>query len=70
LNKTQYKINTSNKPSLHYFRVFGCKCFILNKKPKASKFASKVDEGFLIGYGPNEHAYHVSTKPLVALRPR
>jgi hypothetical protein len=47
---------------VHYFRVFGCKCFILNKKPKASKFASKVDEGFLIGYGINEHVYRVFNK--------
>jgi transposase InsO family protein len=59
LNKTPYKIITGKKPSVHYFRVFGCKCFILNKKPKDSKFASKVDEGFLISYGTNEHAYRV-----------
>jgi hypothetical protein len=62
LNKTPYEIITGKKPSVHYFRVFGCKCFILNKKPKASKFASKVDEGFLLGYGTNEHAYHVFNK--------
>ena len=62
LNKTPYEIITGKKPSVHYFRVFGCKCFILNKKPKASKFASKVDEGFLIGYGTNEHAYRVFNK--------
>jgi hypothetical protein len=34
----------------------------LTKKPKASKFASKVDEGFLLGYGTNEHAYCVFNK--------
>jgi hypothetical protein len=62
LNKTPYEIITGKKPSVHYFRVFGCKCFILNKKPKASKFASKVDEGFLLGYGTNEHAYRVFNK--------
>ena len=47
---------------MSYFRVFGCKCFILNKKPKTSKFAPKVDEGFLLGYGSNEHAYRVFNK--------
>jgi hypothetical protein len=56
LNKTPYEIMTHKKPNVRYFRVFWCKCFrckcfILNKKPKASKFASKVDKGFLIGYG-------------------
>jgi hypothetical protein len=55
-------IITGKKPSVHYFRVFGCKCFILNKKPKASNFASKADEGFLIGYGTNTHAYCVFNK--------
>jgi hypothetical protein len=62
VNKTPYEIITGKKTSVHYFRVFGCKCFILNKKPKASKFASKVDEGFLLGYGTNEHAYRVFNK--------
>jgi hypothetical protein len=61
-SKTPNEIIAGKKPSLHHFRVFGCKCFILDKKPKASKFASKVDEGFLIGYGTNEHAYHVFNK--------
>jgi hypothetical protein len=42
--------------------VFGCKCFVLNKKPKTSNFAPKVDEGFLLGYGSNEHAYRVFNK--------
>jgi transposase InsO family protein len=67
LNKTPYEIMTHKKPNVHYFRVFWCKCFrckcfILNKKPKASKFASKVDKGFLIGYGTNKHAYRVFNK--------
>ena len=62
LKKTSYELLTGNKPKVSYFRVFGCKCFILNKKPKTSKFAPKVDEGFLLGYGSNEHAYHVFNK--------
>jgi hypothetical protein len=47
---------------VHYFRVFESKCFILNKKTESSKFASKVDEGFLLGYGTNEHTYRVFNK--------
>ena len=61
LKKTSYELLTGNKPNVSYFRVFGCKCFILNKKPKVSKFASKADEGIL-GYGSNEHAYRVFNK--------
>jgi len=53
--KTAYELLTSKKPKVHYFRVFGSKCFILNKKSKSSKFAPKVDEGFMLGYGTNKH---------------
>ncbi|WVZ70599.1 hypothetical protein U9M48_019252 [Paspalum notatum var. saurae] len=60
--KTSYELLTGNKPKVHYFRVFGCKCFILNKKTKSSKFASKVDEGFLLGYASNAHGYRVFNK--------
>jgi hypothetical protein len=60
--KTSYELLTGNKPKVSYFRVLGCKCFILNKKPKTSKFALKVDEGFLLGYGSNEHACRILTK--------
>jgi hypothetical protein len=45
-----------------YFRVFSCKCFILNKNPKSSKFASKVDEGIFLGYISNAHGYRVLNK--------
>ena len=57
--KTAYELLTGNKPKVDYFRVFGCKCFILNKKVKSSKFAPRVDEGFLLGYASNAHGYRV-----------
>ena len=62
LKKTSYEILVGNKPKVSYFRVFGCKCYILNKRPRTSKFAPKVDEGILLGYGSNEHAYRVFNK--------
>jgi transposase InsO family protein len=46
LNKTAYELLLGKKPNVSYFRVFGSKCFILNKKPRNSKFAPKVDEDF------------------------
>jgi hypothetical protein len=60
--KIAYELLTGKIPKVHYFRVFGSNCFILNKKPKSSKFALKVDEGFILGYGTNEHGYHVFNK--------
>jgi hypothetical protein len=45
-----------------YFRVFGSKCYIFVKKGRHSKFAPKVVEGFLLGYGSNTKAYRVFNK--------
>jgi hypothetical protein len=33
-DKTPYELLTGNKPNISYFRVFGFKCFIKNKKKK------------------------------------
>jgi hypothetical protein len=61
-HKTAYELLTGKKPNVSYFRVFGCKCFILNKKPEISKFASKVDEVIFLGYASNTHGYRVLNK--------
>jgi hypothetical protein len=57
--KTAYELLTGNKSKVDYFRVFGCRWFILNKKAKSSKFDPKVGEGFLLGYASNAHGYRV-----------
>ncbi len=62
MKKTAYENLTGNKPKVHYFRVFGSKCFILNNKSKSLIFAPKVDEGFMLGCGSNAHAYRVFNK--------
>ena len=54
LGKTAYELLTGNKPQVRYFRVFGSKCYILDKH-RRSKFAPKSHEGFLLGYGSNSH---------------
>ncbi len=62
LNKTPYEILTGNKPNLKYFRVFGCKCFILKKGARLAKFDSRAHEGIFVGYATNSHAYRVLNK--------
>jgi transposase InsO family protein len=59
LKKTSYKLLTGNKLSVSYFEVFESKCYVLHKRSKSSKFASKVYEGFLLGYDSNSCAYRV-----------
>ena len=46
-------------PTLHIFRVFGCKCYILKKDTRLGKFDKKCDEGFLLGYSTTSKAYRV-----------
>jgi hypothetical protein len=62
LKKTPYELLTGNKPNVSYFRVFGSKCYVLQKRSKSCKFAPKVYEGFLLGYDSNSHAYRIFNK--------
>jgi hypothetical protein len=59
LKKTSYELLTCNKLNVSYFRVFGSKYYILQKRSKYSKFAPKTYEGFLLGYDSNSHIYRV-----------
>jgi hypothetical protein len=62
LKKTPYELLTGNKSNVSYFRVFGSKCYVLQKRSKSSKFPPKVYEGFLLGYDSNSRAYRVFNK--------
>jgi transposase InsO family protein len=66
--KTAYELLTGNKPKVDYFRVFGCRCFIFNKKVKSSKFAPKVDKGFCLSMHQMRTDIVFSTIPLVLLK--
>jgi hypothetical protein len=59
LKKTPYELLIGRKPNISYFWVFGCKCYILRKGTRLSKFQSKYDEGFLLDYSLNRKAYRV-----------
>jgi hypothetical protein len=62
LKTMSYKLLTSNKPNISYFRVFGSKCYILVKRGRHSMFDPKAIEGFLLGYDSNTKAYRVFNK--------
>jgi hypothetical protein len=62
LKKTFYEFLIGKKSSVTYFRIFGGKCYVLQKRSKSSKFTPKVYEGFLLGYDSNSHTYHVFNK--------
>ncbi|XP_055960613.1 uncharacterized protein LOC126668274 [Mercurialis annua] len=62
LNKTSYELWIGRKPKISYFRVFGCKCFILNTKDDLGNFDSKTDEGVFLGYAYNSKSFRVFNK--------
>ena len=62
LNKTPYELWNGKTPNISYFRVFGCKCHILNTKDYLGKFASKTDEQIFLGYSTSSKAYRVFNK--------
>ena len=57
LNKTPYKLWKDRKPNISYFKVFGCKCFILNTKDNLDNFDTKTYIGVFLGYSISSKAY-------------
>ena len=57
--KTPYELLNDRKSNITYFRVFGCKYYILKKDTRLDKFDKKYDEGFLLGYSTTSKAYRV-----------
>ncbi|KAJ9547364.1 hypothetical protein OSB04_019907 [Centaurea solstitialis] len=52
--KTTYEMVEQRKPNIDYFRVFGCKCYVLNDRDDLGKFEPK---SIFIGYSHNSKAY-------------
>ncbi|KAJ9544440.1 LOW QUALITY PROTEIN: hypothetical protein OSB04_024147, partial [Centaurea solstitialis] len=59
---TAYEMVEQHKPNIDYFRVFGCKCYVLNDRDDLGKFEPKSDESIFIGYSHNSKAYRVFNK--------
>ena len=49
LKKTLFELWFDRKPKIGYFKMFGCKYFILNTKSNLDKFDTKLDEGLFLG---------------------
>jgi hypothetical protein len=62
LKKTPYELLIGTKPNFSYFLFFCCKCYILRKASRLSKFEKKCDQRFLLGYSSNSKAYKVLNK--------
>ena len=62
LNKTPYEPWKDRKPNIGYFKVFLCKCLILNTKDNLGKFDPKSNVGIFLGYLNTSKAYRVCNK--------
>jgi hypothetical protein len=62
LEKTPYELWKGRTPNIGYFKVFDCKCFILNDKDNLGKFDAKSNEGIFLGYSMNRKDYRVYNK--------
>ncbi|WKA13308.1 hypothetical protein VitviT2T_030622 [Vitis vinifera] len=62
LKKTPYELWKNKKPNISYFKVFRCKCFILNTKDNLGKFDAKSDVGIFLGYSTSNKAFRVFNK--------
>lgn len=68
IEKIPYELLKGRKPNISYFRVFGCKFFILNNgKDKLGKFDDKDDEGIFLGYSSFSKAYMVFNNRTLAI---
>jgi len=68
LKKTLYELLNGGKPNIGHLKVFGCKCYILNKgKDSLGKCDAKSDKGIFLGYSLSSHAYRVYNKKLMTL---
>ncbi|KAJ9551501.1 hypothetical protein OSB04_015546 [Centaurea solstitialis] len=60
--KTPYELINNQVPNIGHFRVFGCRCFVLNDREDRHKLQAKSDEAIFIGYSKNSIAYRVYNK--------
>lgn len=55
--KTTYEVWNCRKLKLSYLHVFDNKCYILKDRDQLDKFDARSDEGLLLGYSTNSHAF-------------
>ncbi|KAJ9567677.1 hypothetical protein OSB04_003643 [Centaurea solstitialis] len=60
--KTPYELINNQVPNIGHFRVFGCRCLVMNDREDRHKLQAKSDEAIFIGYSKNSIAYRVYNK--------
>nr|GFB27090.1 retrovirus-related Pol polyprotein from transposon TNT 1-94 [Tanacetum cinerariifolium] len=61
-DRTPYELMNKRKPNIKFFRVFGCRCYILNDYEDVGKLKAKGDIGVFVGYSKESAAFKIYNK--------
>nr|GEV10777.1 hypothetical protein [Tanacetum cinerariifolium] len=61
-DKTPYELINKRKPNIKFFRVFGCRCYLLNDYEDVGKLKAKVDIRVFVGYSKESTAFRIYNK--------
>nr|GEV08030.1 retrotransposon protein, putative, Ty1-copia subclass [Tanacetum cinerariifolium] len=61
-DKTPYELINKRKPNIKFFRVFGCRCYLLNDYKDIEKLKAKGDIGVFVGYSKESAAFRIYNK--------
>nr|GFA94532.1 retrovirus-related Pol polyprotein from transposon TNT 1-94 [Tanacetum cinerariifolium] len=61
-DKTHYELMNKRKPNIKFFRVFGCRCYLLNDYEDVGKLKAKGDIGVFAGYSKESAAFRIYNK--------
>nr|GEU76963.1 hypothetical protein [Tanacetum cinerariifolium] len=67
-NKTPYELINKRKPNIKFFRVFGCRCYLLNDYEDIGKLKAKGDIGVFVGYSKETAAFRIYNKQIRKIR--
>nr|GFC13497.1 retrovirus-related Pol polyprotein from transposon TNT 1-94 [Tanacetum cinerariifolium] len=61
-NKTPYELINKRKANIKFFRVFGCRCYLLNDYEDVGKLKAKGDIGVFVRYSRDSAAFRIYNK--------
>nr|GEX33193.1 integrase, catalytic region, zinc finger, CCHC-type, peptidase aspartic, catalytic [Tanacetum cinerariifolium] len=61
-DKTPYGLMNKRKPNINFFRVFKCRCYLLNEYEDVGKLKAKGDIGMFVGYSKESATFRIYNK--------
>nr|GEZ22790.1 retrovirus-related Pol polyprotein from transposon TNT 1-94 [Tanacetum cinerariifolium] len=61
-DKTPYEFINKRKPNIKFFRVFRCRCYLLNDYEDVGKLKAKRDIGVFVGYSKESATFGIYNK--------